>query len=73
MTIPVSTLGAPGTQIPVSRTPRFENAGYYFGYDNHSRTWDLEKRLYEQDDFKTILLFVLGVTWVGLTVVGITL
>jgi hypothetical protein len=68
--IPLSTLYVPNAQTPVSRAARFESAGYYFGYDRQSRTWDMEKRLYDSIGFKSLMLCVLAALFACLTVVA---
>jgi hypothetical protein len=72
-TIPISTLFAPNAQEPILRTARFEGAGYYFGYSPQSRTWDMEKWLYDQSLFKSMLLVALAGSFGCSTVLGFVL
>jgi hypothetical protein len=65
--------GAPNTHNHVSPAARFESAGYYFSYDVKSRTWDMEKRLYDQSRFKAVMLVVLVVSFAGLSVLSFML
>jgi hypothetical protein len=72
-TIPLSILCVPNTQAPISRPARFESAGYYFGYDRQSRTWDMEKRLYDSSGFKSVMLSALAISFACLTLVAFNL
>ena len=58
---------------PDKTPPRSEVAGYYFGYDEKSRTWDLEKKLYERKGFKWAVVLALAGSLVGLTKLGFIL
>lgn len=69
-TIPISTLCAPNTETSISRAVRFESAGYYFGYKRQSRTWEMERRLYDSSRFKSMMLFVLTVLFAFWTTVA---
>lgn len=72
-TVPLSTLCVANTQNSISRAARFKNAGYYFGYDRQSRTWDMEKRLYDSSRFKSMMMSVLAVSFACLTAMAFNL